>query len=400
MKPESKQTPDSKQGQAASIRASSQSNYRERVLQVSDNGDVSALARRYWTTSVEKQIGEAKQTIKLRADVERIVVDRQHDESTILSPDAALTGPELALLSAEPYVPALRGLLPTRATQKGDQWQALGPAASELTGVSPIQSGGLNCVFYDVKATNDATVARINFSGNLTGPTEQGPARMTVEGHLLFDLDQQIISYLVMNGRTEILNPQGRSVGKLEGRYELKRRPAIDDPRLTAAALEGLELKASRQSTALLFDGSSVGLRFLYPRNWELASFTKNTVQLKEPTGGDMRLTIDSTPAPTAEKLRAELLTWLKGQKATVRKNDPIQLEPLAGSQRAERFSVRAEHERTEKEWTYLIVREGNRSVAIGSNFVQERVETLRDDVLFIARSLKFIERKDEGKKK
>jgi hypothetical protein len=113
-----------------------------------------------------------------------------------------------------------------------------------------------------------------------------------------------------------------------------------------------------------------------------------------------MRLTIDSTPAPTAEKLRAELLTWLKGQKATVRKNDPIQLEPLAGSQRAERFSVRAEHERTEKEWTYLIVREGNRSVAIGSNFVQERVETLRDDVLFIARSLKFIERKDEGKKK
>jgi hypothetical protein len=212
-----------------------------------------------------------------------------------------------------------------------------------------------------------------------------------VEGHLLFDLDQQLISYVVMNGHSEILDSNGRATGRLDGRYELTRRPAIDDPRLTDSALKGLELKPTPESTALLFDGLSMGIQFLYPRNWELASVTKSAVQLDEPTGGNMRLTISGNPAPTADKLRFELLSWLKQQKAAIRSDEPVETQPLSDSQTAERFSVRAEHQQKEKEWTYLIMRDGDRSVSIASNLIQERADSLRGDLLFVARNLKFL---------
>jgi hypothetical protein len=375
------------------IRAASQAHYRERTLAVTDTGDVTKVARRYWDTAVEKQVGEAKQTIKLRADAERIAIERIEFDNTILCPDGALTAPELALLDAEPFVPALRGLLPTKPIRIGDQWQATEVAASELTGVAPIQSGALRCTFQEVKTTDAATVARIKFSGILTGPTEQGPASMTVDGHLLFDLDQQMISSVVMNGRTDLFESTGQSAGTLEGRYELTRRPAIDDPRLTDSALEGHLLKPSRESTALLFDGKTVGIQFLYPRNWELQSFTKSAVQLKEPTGGDLRLAIDSNPAPRAEKLRTDLVTWLKGQKAIVRGDAAIQSESLSETRRLERFSVQAEHDKTDKEWTYLVITDGGRSVVVACNLLQKRADTLREDIQFLAQSVKFVDK-------
>jgi hypothetical protein len=275
----------------------------------------------------------------------------------------------------------------------GDSWQATNVAASELTGVDPIQSGKLQCVFKEVKPTNDGTVARIAFSGTLIGPTDQGPTRSAIEGFLHFDLDQELITHLVMNGRSEILDSSGRVVGNLEGRYELTRRPTIDDPQLADSALQGVELKPTQQSTALLFDGSTMGIQFLYPRNWELTTVTKNVVEFDEATGGNMRLSIDSDPPPTADKLRADLMNWLKQQKATIKASDGIETQALTDSMSAERFNVRAEHQQKDKDWTYVIIRDGDRSVSIASNLLQERSEALGGDVLFVARSVKFVEK-------
>jgi hypothetical protein len=392
--------PNAKQGQSQmlAIRAFGQSHYRERLLAVAEKTEISTVARRYLVASLEKQRGEAKQTIQLRPGVERILLERVNDHSTIFSPDGPLTGPELDLLQPEPFVSALRGLLPAKMSKIGDQWEASNEAASELTGVDPIQSGKLQCTLKEVKPTNDGTVARIVFSGTLTGPTEQGPTRSSIEGYLHFDLDQQLISYLVMNGRSEILDASGRAVGNLEGRYELNRRPAIDDPRLVDSELKGVELKPTQQSTSLLFDGSTVGIQFRYPRNWELASVMKNAVEFDETTGGNMRLTIDASPAPTADKLRSDLMGWLKQQKATIKETDAVETQALSDSTTADRFSVRAEHQQKEKEWTYLIIRDGNRSVSIAANLIQERAEVLRDDLLFVARSVKFVEKQSGGK--
>lgn len=382
---------DAKKTESVKLTAFGQSHYRERVLEVDRKGDVSATIRRYITASLEKQRNQGKQRIQARSDVERVSIQRTGEQNTVLSPDGPLTGPELDLFRAETFVPALRGLLPAGASKVGDKWVASGTAASELTGVEPIQSGGLSCTFQEVKETKDATVARIGFSGTVVGPTDQGLTRLAADGHLLFDLDQQLITYVLMNGRSEILDSGGKVTGHLDGRYEFTRRPAIDDPKLTDSAIAGIELKPTPETTALLFDGADLGLQFLYPRNWELSSVSRNVLQFDEPTGGNLRVTIDANPSPTAEKLRSELLNWLKSQKATVTESEPVQALADAAIEKSEQFSVRAQHQQRDKEWTYAVVSEGNRSVAIASNLIQERADALREDVLFVARSMKFM---------
>jgi hypothetical protein len=388
---QAKTTPNPAKGQSTTIRASAQAHYRERFIGVDPKTQASTIARRYLAASVERQRGEGKQTIELRSDVQRIALDRVNDQSTIFCPDGPLTAPELDLLRAEVFVPALQGLLPSQPTKIGEQWSASATAASELTGVEPIQSGKLQCTLQDVKTTDDGTMARISFSGTLVGPTDQGPTKLSVEGHVMFDFDLQLISRLVMNGRSEILDASGRHAGRLDGRYELTRRSAIDDPTLTDSALKDVELKPTPDCTALLFDGSSMGVRFLYPRNWELTAVTMSTIQFDEPTGGNMRLTIGGNSS--SDKLRSELVAWLKQQKATITANDPVEKQTLSESLESETFTVRAEHQQKDKEWTYMIVRNGDRSISIGCNLIQDRAEILRGDLLFLARSVKFVEK-------
>lgn len=383
--------PDGKQAQTTAIRASGNSRYRERILDVSADGEVTGSARRYLSASLDKEKADQKQRVVLRASADRIVFRRVNDQSTIFSPDGPLMAPELDLLQADSFTAAFAGLLPPKPVKVGDQWPAKPVAASELTGVEPIRSGSLNCVLREVKSIDNATVARVNLSGTLSGPTDQGPTQMTIEGHLLFDLDTQFITYVLMNGRSEIMDSAGRVAGQLEGRYELTRRAAIDDPRLSDAALKDLNLKPTPETTALLFESNDLGVRFIYPRNWEMTSVTKNIIQLDEPTGGTLRMTMDASPAPAAEKLRGDLLNWLKGQKATVDESGAIEQTPLSNSRNADRFSVRATLNKAEKEWTYLVIRQNGRTATLAANLIGERAETLRDDLLFVARRLEFL---------
>ena len=106
-----------------------------------------------------------------------------------------------------------------------------------------------------------------------------------------------------------------------------------------------------------------------------------------------MRLTLDATPPPTIDKLRSELMNWLKQQKATVKGSDSPQSESITETLTADRFSVRAEHQQKDKEWTYVIVRDGTRTVSIAANLIQDRVEVLRGDLLFVAKSVTFTDK-------
>ena len=383
--------PDGKESKQTAIWASGGSRYRERFLDVTSDREVTATARRYLSATLDKQNGDHKERVVLRPVAERVVFRRATDQSTIFSPDGPLMSAELDLLQADAFTAAFAGLLPPKPVKLGDQWPAKPVAASELTGVEPIQSGSMNCVLREVKSNDAGTVARVNLSGTLSGPTDQGPTQMTIEGHLLFDLDTQLITYVLMNGRSEIMDSAGRAAGQLDGRYELTRRPAIDDPRLSDAALKELVLKPTPETTALLFESSNLAIRFTYPRNWELTSVTKNIIQLEEPTGGSLRLTVDATPAPTADKLRGELLTWLKGQKAGGVEPGAIESTQLSDSRKADRFTVRAALNKSEREWTYLVVRQNDRTATLAANFVADRAEPLQIDLVTVARRLDFL---------
>ena len=382
---------DGKVGKTTAIWASGNSRYRERYLDVAPDREVTGTTRKYLSASLDKQNGDRKERVELRSVVDRLIIRRATDQSTVFSPDGPLMAAELDLLQADAFTAAFSGLLPNKEVKVGDQWLAMPAAVSELTGVEPIQSGKLNCVLREVKSDEKGAIARINLSGTLSGPTDQGPTQMTIEGHLLFDLDTELITYVLMNGRSEILDSAGRVAGQLDGRYELTRRPAIDDPRLSDTALKGLTLKPTPETTALLFESNELGLRFVYPRNWELTSVNKNTIQLEEPTGGSLRLTIDPTPAAATNKLRGDLLAWLKTQKAEIGESAAIESIQLSDTRKADRFTVRAALNKSGREWTYLVIRQSDRTAVLAANFVTDRAEPLRNDLITVARRLEFL---------
>src|SRR5207244_11047702 len=110
--------------------------YTERVLDADQNA-VHATIRRYVAGALEKKLGETAQHIDLRSAVSRIVIRRAGGETTAFSPDGPLTAPELDLVRAETFTPALSGLLPEAAVERGDRVEATAEAAAALPGVDP-----------------------------------------------------------------------------------------------------------------------------------------------------------------------------------------------------------------------------------------------------------------------
>jgi hypothetical protein len=341
----------------------------------------------------KKNSGQETQRIALRDAVGRVIVRRDSERSVIFSPDGPLDAMELDLVESDTFIPALAGFLPPRTVAARDEWPATAEAASELTGIGPIQSGGLRCMLLETRSSADQAVAKLSVSGTVVGPSDLGPTRDKIDGYLLFDLDENLITYVLINATRELFGPGGKVVGRLEGRYELQRRLAIDDPTLSDRALPAATLKPTAESTALLFDAKDLGVRILYPRNWELVSADKNLVGFREPTGGHMRVTVDSSPAPSVEKLRGELLEWLGAQKARVQNAEPPQSVRLSDARNAQRFTVHAVLAgKPDKafEWNYLLVRSGSRYATVAGSLQAERSDALRGDVEYVARQIQF----------
>src|SRR5207244_10173352 len=123
--------------------------------------------------------------------------------------------------------------------ERGDRWEATAEAAAELTGIDPIQSGGLRCSLREIKPSGGAGVVRVAIGGTIAGPSDHGPSRQTLDGYYLFDLEQGRVTRLVLEGRSEILGESGEPIGAVQARYQLDRRPSDPDPKLTDAALAG-----------------------------------------------------------------------------------------------------------------------------------------------------------------
>ena len=69
--------------------------------------------------------------------------------------------------------------------------------------------------------------ARVTFRGTVRGANEDGPNRQQLDGWLLFDLDSNYLSYLYLKGVHSLLDPDGKEVGRVEGRYVLSRKRTL-----------------------------------------------------------------------------------------------------------------------------------------------------------------------------
>src|SRR5262249_22182698 len=206
----------------------------------------------YRRLDFQRKVGEQTQTSTLRPEVRRLVVLRHNQVEVPFSPDGPMTWNELDLIRTDVFPAALTGLLPAQPVRLNDRWNAALFAVQELTDLDKIEEGTLACQLDQLSASNGRRLARVSFSGTVRGVGEDGPTRHTLDGTLFFDRDSNHISYLSMRGTQQLMDKDGKVVGKIEGTFVMTRRP---EPckELADDALRPLKLEPDENNTQLLY---------------------------------------------------------------------------------------------------------------------------------------------------
>ena len=97
-----------------------------------------------------------------------------------------------------------------------------------------------------------------------------------------------------------MLDKDGKEVGRIEGRFVLTRQANTRSPVLSDTALKDVATEPNADNTRLLYDNRELGVRFLYPRRWHVASVRGSQVTLDSADGSGLLVTLDPlTRAPT-----------------------------------------------------------------------------------------------------
>src|SRR5262249_4580010 len=240
------------------------------------------------------------------------------------SPDGPLTWGEIDAVRTDLFVPVLvQGLLPNKEVKPGDDWTVGPGAVADLTEMEKVSEGGLKMKFVSVVTVGGKRMARLALTGTVTGVTEDGPNRQTLDGTLYFDLDAGLLTHFSLDGTHELLDPAGKVGGKVTGRFALPRKPAGPDD-LPYRSLQGVELRPTPENTLLFYNNSDLGIRFVYPRAWRVGAVQGNQVSLEHNRkGGGILITLEP-PAklPTAEQFVVEAKEQVKTLKGTVTGTD------------------------------------------------------------------------------
>jgi hypothetical protein len=313
-----------KPGKSVQTAGASTIRYAERVLPA-DEDRTARVLRQYGELNFQRVIGDREQKADVRASVRRMVVMRNPVGVKVpFSPDGPLTWGEIDAVRTDLFLPVLiPGLLPTKEVKPGDDWPVGPTAIADLTEMEKVNEGGLKVKFVSVVTVGGKRMARLALSGTVTGVTEDGPTRQTLDGTLFFDLDAGLLAHFTLDGSHELLTPAGKVGGKVTGRFKLTRKPATADD-LADRSIQGVELRPTPENTLLFYNNSDLGVRFVYPRSWRVGAVQGNQVSLEHNRkGGGILVTLEP-PAklPTAEQFVAEAKDQVKTLKGTVTGTD------------------------------------------------------------------------------
>jgi hypothetical protein len=365
--------------------------YQERILALAADGQVHKTIRLYRRMDFERKVGPQQEQTALRPAVRRLVILRHKQAEVPFSPDGPLTWNEIDLVRTDVFTPALSGLLPARPVRLGERWNASTEAVLELTDMSRLDSGGLTCELKEISSVSGRRLARVAFRGTVRGPGEDGPTQHELDGYLFFDLTSQHISYLWLRGRQNLLDEAGKVAGKIEGSMVLTRRPVPPAPELADAALRGLNLEPNADNTRLLYENSTLGVRFLYPRRWHVAGVRGRQLVADDGRGNGLLLTIEP-PArlPTAAGFLQESRTYLEKQKAKIiRIQTPhlVQRTPTT----VEQFSLEMEMAGQRAWLDYYVVRDAVGGATVAARLLPADAAVVSPEVRRIVESLRVV---------
>lgn len=221
--------------------------------------------RVYDQAEFHSQVAERSSNIRLRPDLQQIVAEGQQEGLRLYSPHGPLTYEELELI--RPPVDSLTAvaLLPAEKVEVGDEWETPRWAWQFLTAIEAVEKSELKCKLDSVKGG----VAKVAFSGEITGGILGASSTIKGTGHYLYSLDQHCLTHLELN-QTET-----RSVGavtpglKVTAKVTLDR--IVDDhPALTDQALEMVPKEPPQGALLLMLDGGEWAIKLYHDRLWHL----------------------------------------------------------------------------------------------------------------------------------
>jgi hypothetical protein len=370
-----------------SVRGTSAIEYDERILAVGQDARVRKTVRICRRTDFRRTVGERAQENSLRPAVRRLILLRHQNKEVPFSPDGPLMWGEIDLVRTDVFTPALVGLLADHPIRLGDRWSATQAAIQELTDLERIDEGSLECRLDQFSTVEKRRHARISFHGTIRGSNEDGANRQELEGYFFFDLESNHLSYLFLRGKHFMLDKDGKEVGRIEGRFVLTRQANTRSADLSEAALRGVTTEPNADNTLLLYDNAELGVRFLYPRRWHVASVRGSQVTLDSADGGGLLLTLDPlSRAATGERFLAESRDWLGKQQARLLRVDPV--KSVRASPILEHFALEAEMNEQKFVMDYYVTRQSNGGATIAARLPPRDAAALQKDVERIARSV------------
>ncbi len=378
---------------AVALSGNSKLIYDERALPQED-AKTPAVVRAYRTVEFNRVIGDTEQKAGVREAVRRMVVLRSEGgKKAPFSPDGPLTFGEIDVVKNDLFAPTLvAGLLPTGEVKPGDKWAATAAAVSDLTDLDKIDDGGLTIEYVGTVTVDGRKHAKLTVGGTVKGVNEDGPNRQKLDGTAYFDLDAGRLSYLKLSGTHDMLGPDGKTTGVIEGSFVMERKASDKANTLSDDALKGLTLKPTDDNTLLLFDDPDLGVRFLYPRRWRVGVVQGNRFTLDEPGGGGILFSV-TPPAktPTAKAFQDEVKAFLAKQKAKVSPfADP---KRVADKPAVDRFALDAELESGRARLEYAVVTTADGGVTVAARLPEKIADELKPDLDRILKGLAVTKR-------
>ncbi len=387
---------------AMTVRGESVVEYDERILSRDPAGQITKTLRAYQRLDFQRNVGDQLQKSALRPEVRRLVLLRLKNAEVPFSPDGPLTWGEIDMVRTDVFTPALRGLLKEGDVRVGDEWRASDHAALELTDLEEIKAGKLTCRLQEVAVRNGRRLARIGVAGTVSGVNEDGPNRQQLDGYFFFDLESNHLSYLYLAGTSWLIDTEGKTTGKIEGKYVLTRKLASNlgeggeggergkQGELSDQAVRTLTLEPNDENTLLLFDEPALGVRFVYPRRWRVQQADARQITLQEPQGGGLQLTLEPAgKTPTAQQLAAEVNAWVRKERLRVQRSSPPRTVP-AGAGPVEQFDLEVEQGTDRWKLDYYVARQAAAGVTAAGRYPLAEAAALQKDAERIMRSLRL----------
>lgn len=249
------------------LNASAEYRFRERRLTgAGRDAEAYRSLREYERAAVRTTISKQVSSQSLPASVSLIAVQGQRSGTLKYSPDQLLTRDNLDLLDVPGDPLAIVALLPPREVEVGEQWEVPDWAVQMLATLEAMSKATMTAKLTDV---TDG-MARVEFDGQAEGARVGAITKLTLSGHLLYDLKENFIRSV------QLTHAEEGAIGTVtpgidsEVRVVIERTLATSEGRLTDQLAESLPLEPPADRLPLRFDAPAWGLHLFHSRGWHV----------------------------------------------------------------------------------------------------------------------------------